>query len=166
MTNIEYDTVQSWGITTVRCNCLFLHCVKSIWIKLVSPPVGKLETTTMHWEAVPQGESSSVGRNFVFDKEQQSLRPLTAGTYFIYINLNLTCTHKCNAGLLTVYVGNKITCNVQLPELADSTPVYGQCWTVSRIENEKLISKMNVPKELNNWKLELTGSGFGMFLVD
>lgn len=150
--------------------CNVTACCCTVWPSSkwsASPPVGKLENTTMVWAKVFQGEGSSVGRNFLFDSDQQSMMPSRAGTYFIFINLNLTCTHRCSAGLLTVHVGNKITCNVHLPELADTTPVSKKCWTVSRIGSEKLVSVMTVPKEgLNDWKLELTGSGFGMFLVD
>ncbi|XP_026214704.1 uncharacterized protein LOC113161376 [Anabas testudineus] len=127
----------------------------------------KLENSTMHWAEFHQGEGRSVGKNFLFDRVQQSLTPSNVGTYFMYINLNLTCTYKCSAGLLTVRVNDKLTCDVQLPEMASTTPVSRKCWTVSRIANENLITKMIVPKEgLKYWKLELNSSGFGMFLVD
>ncbi len=122
-------------------------------------------TSTMQWAPVSYGAGNSVGSNFMFDPDQNSLQPLRVGTYFIYIDLNLTCTYNCSPGILTVRLDNKLTCEVDLP--ADSTPVSKKCWTVSQIDGQKLLAQMIVPKEgLREWKLELTGSGFGMFLVD
>ncbi|XP_056264276.1 uncharacterized protein LOC130189488 [Pseudoliparis swirei] len=127
----------------------------------------ELRTSTMRWAPVLFAAHSSVGSNYVFDAEQHSLKAERAGTYFMYIDLNLTCTYRCSAGLLSVRVSDQLTCEVQLPEVTDSTPVSRKCWTVSRLEGHKLLTQMTVPKEgLENWRLELSGSGFGMFLVD
>ncbi|XP_034392877.1 uncharacterized protein LOC117733378 [Cyclopterus lumpus] len=127
----------------------------------------ELKTSTMHWAPVNFAAQISVGSNYLFDAEQHSLKAQRPGTYFMYIGLNLTCTYQCNAGLLSVRVSDKLNCEVQLPEVADSTPVNRKCWTVSRLEGQKLLTQMTVPKEgLENWRLELSGSGFGMFLVD
>ncbi|XP_051241599.1 uncharacterized protein LOC127355135 [Dicentrarchus labrax] len=134
----------------------------------LEPTSSQLNSITMKWESVPYGQGSSVGSNFIFDPEQSSLKPKRVGTYFIYIDFNLTCTHICPAGLLTVSVGDKLTCEVQLPAVANSTPVSKKCWTVSQISDSvRLVTQMTVPNNgLGAWKLELSGSGFGMFLVD
>lgn len=127
----------------------------------------ELNSSTMKWAPVNFADVSSVGSNFVFNAEQHSLKAERAGTYFMYVSLNLTCTHVCDEGLLIVHVGDMLTCEVPLPKVADSTPVSRKCWTVSQLEGQTLVAKMTVPKEgLRNWKLELRGSGFGMFLVD
>lgn len=119
----------------------------------------------MQWAPVPYGAGNSVGSNFEFDEDQHSLKLLREGTYFMYIDLNLTCTYNCAPGLLSVRVDNKLTCEVELP--ADSTHVSKKCWTVSQIDEQKLLTQMTVPKKgLQNWKLELSGSGLGIFLVD
>lgn len=121
----------------------------------------------MHWGSVDYGTGQSVGSNFVFDSEQQSLKLNRAGTYFMYIDLNLTCTYKCSAGLLTVRMGDKLTCHVDLP--ANSRPVSKRCWTVtSMVAETRLLGQMTAPnvEKDQNWKLELIGSGFGIFLVD
>ncbi|XP_034752483.1 uncharacterized protein LOC117959437 [Etheostoma cragini] len=126
----------------------------------------KLENSTMHWAAVNYGTGRSVGSNFLFNEKQHWLKAEKDGTYFIYIELNLSCTYDCNAGILRVKVGDKLTCEVELPAVADSTPVSKKCWTVSQLNGQKLLTEMIVPTGLQNWKLELSGSKFGMFLVD
>lgn len=126
-----------------------------------------LKNSTMSWAKVYHGSWESVGSNFDFDQTQHSLRPKQEGTYFMYIDLNLTCTYtnNCNAGLLKVHVGDKLTCEVELP--VHSASVSRKCWTVSWLSDEKLFTQMTVPEGgLNNWKLELNSSGFGVFLVE
>ncbi|XP_059191924.1 uncharacterized protein LOC131973841 [Centropristis striata] len=125
----------------------------------------ELRTSTVKLDSIPYGTGTSVGSNFEFDSQQHSLTPKEAGTYFIYIELSLTCTHNCSSGHLSVHVGDKLTCEVELPDRVDSTPVSRKCWTVSQLQKEKLLTQMTVPKELENWKLELGSSGLGMFLV-
>ncbi|XP_023276348.1 uncharacterized protein LOC111665536 [Seriola lalandi dorsalis] len=127
----------------------------------------KLTNSTMQWDSVRFGPGQSVGSNFVFDKAHHSLKPKRAGVYFMYIELNFTCTFQCSPGLIRVEVGDKLTCDVKLPAVANSTPVSKKCWTVSKLpDSPKLITQMTVPKGLQHWKLELTGSGLGMFLVE
>lgn len=133
----------------------------------LSPPIGKLQNSTMELSQIEYGAGLSVGSNFQFEEGTHSLKAKQVGYYFIYINLNLTCTYQCSAGLLSVRLGDKLTCEVELPALADTTPVSRKCWTVSRLDGQKLFTQMTVPKEgLQNWRLELNTSGLGMFLVD
>lgn len=121
----------------------------------------------MKWRAVTYGTGKSVGSNYEFNPQQDSLKPTQEGHYFMYVNLNLTCVYDCTGGVLSVQVGNELTCDVELPEVANSTPVTKKCWTVSRLKTEGLISQMTIPeKGLKNWSLDLNSSGFGMFLVD
>ncbi|XP_036950224.1 uncharacterized protein LOC119017562 [Acanthopagrus latus] len=127
---------------------------------------GKVTNFTMPWARVDYGAGDSVGSNFVFDSDQHSLKPRKAGSYFIYIDLNLTCTFRCKAGLLRVMVGDKLTCEVELPEKADEIPVSKKCWTVSLVQDQGLVTKMTVPEGLQNWRLEMNSSGLGMFHVD
>ncbi|KAG8015215.1 hypothetical protein GBF38_022552 [Nibea albiflora] len=132
----------------------------------LSPPAGILKTSTMELEPVPYATGDSIGSTFVFDHQQKSLQPLQEGSYFIYIDLNLTCTYKCGTGLLTVKVGDKLTCEVTLQNTTDSNPVSKKCWTVSQVSKEKLFAQMIVTEGVQNWKLELNSSRLGMFLVD
>lgn len=133
----------------------------------LSPPAGELKNSTMHWAPVYYGAGMSVGSNFLFNPEQQSLKPERSGMYFMYIDLNFTCTYTCGAGLLSVSVGSKLTCEVELPVSNSSTPVSKKCWAVTQMDGEKLFTQMTVPeKGLQHWKLTLETSGFGMFLVD
>lgn len=121
---------------------------------------------TMPWEVVDFGEGTSVGNLFEFNPKQNSLQTKRAGIYFIYVLLNLTCTHQdnCTPGCLRVQVGDKLTCEVALQSERQVTK---KCWTVSKMNREKLLTQMTVPKTgLTNWKLELNGSGLGMFLMD
>ncbi|XP_026159287.1 uncharacterized protein LOC113128288 [Mastacembelus armatus] len=126
----------------------------------------ELQNHTMPWTLVHYSSVSSLGSNFNFDSKQHTLTPEKVGTYFMYIDLNLTCTYKCNAGLLTLQVGDKMTCEVALPAVADSKPVSKKCWAVSRIDGQKLYTQMTVSEGLKEWELKLDSSGFGMFLVD
>lgn len=121
----------------------------------------------MSFNVVERGNGTSKGSNFDFNPEHYSLKPKQAGTYFIYVKLNLTCTLRgnCSKGWLTVQVGDKLTCKVDLrseePHIAEN------CWTVSQVNNQKLLTQMTIPENgLNNWKLDLKSSGLGMFLVD
>lgn len=133
----------------------------------LSTSAGELNNSTISWEQVFYGDGKSVGSNFLFDEKQHSLKPKNAGTYFMYLNINLTCTSpSCPAGLLTVHLGDELTCEVKIPK--DQFRVSHKCWTVSRMDNKTgILAQMTVPKEgLENWKLERRGSNFGMFLVD
>lgn len=119
----------------------------------------------MKWAPVAYGEGDSIGNKFIFKHDQNSLNPRQMGTYFMYIEVNLTCTFNCTAGVLKLHVGDKLTCNVNLP--AHTRSVSEKCFTVTPLDTKELVTQMVVPKhELENWKLEMTGSGLGMFLVD
>ncbi|XP_077427314.1 uncharacterized protein LOC144055315 [Vanacampus margaritifer] len=127
----------------------------------------RLENSNVQWDSVHYGAGKSVGSNFHFDANQHSLSPRHAGTYFIYLNLNLTCTsYNCSAGLFSVHVGDKLSCQVKLQK--ESLQESKKCWTVSWLDGKTpLLTYMSVPKEgLQNWKLELVGSNLGMFLVE
>ncbi len=128
-------------------------------------PAGQLKTSSMQFYSFKYGEGTTVGSNFLFNPNQNSVKPKQVGTYFMYFNLNLKCTNDCSAGFLSVRVGDKLTCEVQLQKARGSTPVSKRCWTVSKLEEEGLVTQMTVSPELQGWKLELN-SGFGMFLVD
>lgn len=122
----------------------------------------------MRLDVVEHGNGTSKGNLFDFHPDHCSLQPKQAGVYFIYVSLNLTCTLRggCSSGRLTVRVGDQLTCEVDLP--SEGVRLSRKCWTVSQVSRrQKLLAQMTVPKAgLNNWKLELRGSGLGMFLVD
>ncbi|KAM8842324.1 uncharacterized protein ACB058_013998 [Synchiropus picturatus] len=128
----------------------------------------ELKNSVMSWAPVSYKTGKSVGDKFHFSEKQHSLTTSKEGSYFIYLDLNLTCTHHCSAGLLTVTLGDKLTCQVQLPTTKAATPVSQRCWTVARMEvDSALLAHMTVPEDgLRNWKLELKGSNMGIFLVD
>lgn len=125
----------------------------------------KLENSTMKWIITSYGEGTSVGNGFDFNQAQHSLKPHQNGTYFMYLDLHFSCTFKCKPGVVTVSVRDELTCKVELPE--NSTSVSRKCWTVQRLQSKGLLAQMTVPKEgMDYWKLELQGSGFGIFLID
>lgn len=132
---------------------------------------GHLMTRTMEWSAVSYRDGTSVGSNYVFDPKQHSLRVIQAGNYFMYLELNVTCHHRCEAGHFTVHLSDKLSCKVQLPANI-STPVNTNCWAVSWLSADTyLLSQMDVAsvpigQSIKGWKLALRGSGFGMFLVN
>lgn len=128
----------------------------------------ELQNSTMKWRVINYGVGNSMGSNFIFDSAQHSLKVKRDGIYFMYVNLNFTCPYHCTAGVLSVDLSDKLTCKVELPASNDSKPVTKKCWTVSWMDTESsLSSQMTIPEVgLKYWKLELRGSGFGMFLVD
>ncbi|XP_017159750.1 uncharacterized protein LOC108166216 [Poecilia reticulata] len=127
----------------------------------------KLDNTTMSWRAVRYGERTEIGSNFQYDTLKRSLTPLKKGTYFMYIQVTINCTHKCEAGVLKLEVTGKLTCNVELTDDVEKTPVSKKCWTVTQLDNEDLITQMTVPKKIKeNWSLDVNRSGLGVFLVD
>ncbi|XP_008286754.1 uncharacterized protein LOC103362231 [Stegastes partitus] len=131
----------------------------------LEPTSVKLRNSTMSWAHVNHGTWTSVGRNFEFDQRQHSLKPKQEGNYFMYVDLSIECVFQCKTGLLRVSIGDKFTCEVELP--ANSAPVSRKCWTVSWLGDEKLSAQMTVSEGgLENWKLVLPKSGFGVFLVD
>ncbi|XP_030001153.1 uncharacterized protein LOC115426733 [Sphaeramia orbicularis] len=127
----------------------------------------ELQSSTMKWRVIDYGAGDSLGSNFLFDSAQNSLKVKREGIYFMYVNLNFTCSYRCKAGVLSVDLDDKLTCKVELPEVSNSKPVTKKCWTVSWMDTVgSVLPQMTVPEGLENWKLELRGSGFGMFLVD
>ena len=129
-------------------------------------PSGQLDNYTMTGTRTAYGEGNSVGSNFHWDSDQNSLKPHKEGIYFVYINLSLTCTSStCRAGLLRLTMDDKLTCEVELT--SNKTSESKKCWTVKPLHGQRLNIQMNVLKDkLENWKLDLPNSGFGIFLVD
>lgn len=123
---------------------------------------GKLSFSPMNY-----GSGNSLGSLFNYIESQHIVQPTRSGSYFLYLDLNITCLARCKPGHLTVTVSDKLTCRVELQEWAESTPVTRKCWAVSRIEaGERLQALMAVSENgLENWKLE-NSSELGLFLVD
>lgn len=122
----------------------------------------------MKWALVDYGAATSIGSYFSFDEAQHTLKPTKEGNYFMYLDFKLTCTFKCKAGILTVRLGDQLTCHLQVHE-GTKTPVTRKCWTVAKMDGRtQLVAEiMTVPEEgLNDWSLDLNDSKFGMFLVD
>lgn len=136
-------------------------------IAYLKPAKSHLDNFTIPWRPVKFGEGTSVGKNYEYDSTKRSLKPANEGFYFIYIQVTVSCTHKCSAGILKLDVLEKLTCSVELTADVEKSPVSKKCWTVSRLSGEELIAHMTVPKNgLTNWSLDLNASHFGMFLVD
>ncbi|XP_005805107.1 uncharacterized protein LOC102223648 [Xiphophorus maculatus] len=127
----------------------------------------KLDNTTMSWNVAQSTLGPSVGSNFQYDPSKRSLTPSKTGIYFMYIQVTVQCTHKCQAGTLKLEVADKLTCHVELTDDVEKMPVSKKCWTVTQLENQDLIAQMTVPKETQeNWSLDHNRSGLGLFLVE
>lgn len=129
-------------------------------------PSAEVENKTIPLGLVNIAKGTSVGSNFVFNQDHHSLTPRQAGAYFLYIEVNLTCTHKCSDGLLRLQVDDKLHCDVYLK--GDKRSVSHKCWTVVDLDGRGLVTQMRVelPKpEPTDWKLEKKGSGLGMFFI-
>ncbi|XP_024115338.1 uncharacterized protein LOC112137317 [Oryzias melastigma] len=133
------------------------------YVELISSEV---ENKTIPLGLVNIAKGTSVGSNFVFNQDHHSLTPRQAGAYFLYIEVNLTCTHECSDGLLRLQVDDKLHCDVYLK--GDKRSVSHKCWTVVDLDRRGLVTQMRVelPKpEPTDWKLEKKGSGLGMFFI-
>ncbi|CAL8330742.1 unnamed protein product [Lota lota] len=127
----------------------------------------ELKNGTMKWTIIRHGEGTSVGSLFVFHERHHSIKTTQDGHYFIYIDLKLTCSFNCNAGQFTVSIGDRLTCTFELPQWAETTPVYRKCWQVTRMDkDERLITQMSAPKQLDKWTIDVAASGLGIYLVD
>lgn len=121
--------------------------------------------STMQFQSIPDGEGTSVGSNFDFDPDQHSLGVKQEGSYLVYADLKVTCTYVCSPGLLSVRVGDKLTCDVKLP--SNVRFMTWKCSTVTRLQKGRFLTQITVPEGgLPNWKLDVSGSGLGLFFLD
>ncbi|KAF4075507.1 hypothetical protein AMELA_G00235200 [Ameiurus melas] len=139
------------------------------YLRAISSPV---KNGTMLWEPIVYRNSTTMGSRYKFNSEHGALRMEKGGTYFMYTQLNLTCTWRCGGGSLSVtFEDNQgkehLSCTLHLPDTT-SIPVVEKCWTViHHLEpNSRLIAKMHATVPPRGWSLDLNHSGFGMFLVD
>ncbi|XP_055081285.1 uncharacterized protein LOC129456657 [Periophthalmus magnuspinnatus] len=113
----------------------------------------------------PQSERP-LGSNFEFNPVRHTLS-VKHGTYFLYMEVNVTCLSRCQSGVFTIRVSDKLSCEMKLPNSTDSQPIQRKCWTVTSLSKKtELLAQMTLPHgPLPHWRLELRGSGFGLFLV-
>ncbi|XP_067259420.1 uncharacterized protein [Chanodichthys erythropterus] len=127
----------------------------------------------MAWESIPYGKGHTVGSLYTYDENQKVLNVKESGSYFLYVQLSLSCKADCQSGQFTVSFQNQkemkeLTCTVSLPERNGDEPVSRTCWRVVTFpENgNRLLAKSEFQGKKDNWALEMNDSGFGMFLVD
>ncbi|XP_042614864.1 uncharacterized protein LOC109088351 [Cyprinus carpio] len=133
----------------------------------------ELKTGVMAWETFAYGKGQTIGSRYSYEEKQNVLNIKEGGTYFLYVQLNFSCTGRCPSGQFTVSFYNKhnseeLSCTVSLPVWSEEAPHSQTCWRVVTFpENEnRLMAKSQTEGTLDNWKLEMNDSGFGMFLVD
>ncbi|ROL54825.1 hypothetical protein DPX16_23277 [Anabarilius grahami] len=127
----------------------------------------------MAWESIQYGKGHTVGSLYTYDENQKVLNVKESGSYFLYVQLSLSCKGICQPGQFTVSFYNllnrkELTCTVSLPDGNGNEPVRRTCWRVVTFpENgNRLMAKSEIQGKLDNWTLEMNDSGFGMFLVD
>lgn len=112
---------------------------------------------------------NNVGSSFVFNPVQHHLTVKESGSYFMYLELNLTCTTPSQTGLIRVQVSDILSCDVHLSHSTCSQhqPTAHRCWAVRPLgTNASLLFDMSLPHGLHSkWGLQLHGVSFGMFLV-
>ncbi|XP_056625824.1 uncharacterized protein LOC130438076 [Triplophysa dalaica] len=134
----------------------------------------KLKNGTMTWEPIEYGDSQSVGALYDYNNQQSVLKVAASGSYFLYVQLNFSCMHKCPEDRFTVKfkdqnANTRLTCSVTLPN--GTQPVSHTCWSVLTLseKDSRLLAGSEFTEFFEtsvNWKLELNDSGFGMFRVD
>ncbi|XP_067296739.1 uncharacterized protein [Pseudorasbora parva] len=128
----------------------------------------------MAWESIPSGTGHTVGSLFDYHDTQRALRVKNSGSYFLYVKLSLSCSGVCQPGEFTVSFKTqennspKLTCTVTMSKGNREEPFSQTCWSVVTFPEKdyRLMAKSTFPGKLDNWKLEMNESGFGMFLVD
>lgn len=135
-------------------------------------PAGELKNGTMLWAPIKYRNSTTVGSEYSYDSKSAVLTIKQEGTYFLYTQLNLTCTGLCSSGSLSVtFEGDQrtelLSCSLHLPKVP-SHPIVEKCWTVVHrlLTGSKVIAKMHGRVSPSGWQLDLNHSGFGVFLVD
>ncbi|XP_062395939.1 uncharacterized protein LOC134085516 [Sardina pilchardus] len=144
---------------------------KSRHIAYLRVPDGNFRGSSMEWEAIRIGNSSSVGAMFDYDSVQHKLTVKREGSYFIYLNLKFSNRDlDCNMnGTVKVTLKSKdkvlLSCEVKLAECPTVTE---KCWAVAQhLERDStVIGDMFVHDKQSSWTLVSNESGFGMFLVD
>ncbi|XP_043072872.1 uncharacterized protein LOC122323213 [Puntigrus tetrazona] len=133
----------------------------------------ELRTGVMAWETIPYSKGKTIGSLYTYEKSQNVLNIKESGSYFLYVQLNFSCTGICPSGQFSVNFYNQrkneeLTCTVSLPEWKKETPHSRTCWRIVTFpdKNNRLMAKSKAEGDLDNWKLEVNDSGFGMFLVD
>ncbi|CAL8354593.1 unnamed protein product [Boreogadus saida] len=136
-------------------------------VAYLQPDSPDLKNGTMRWTAASRGAGTSVGSLFDFNPAHHSIRTTRDGHYFIYIELKLTCSMlNCDAGRFTVSIGDRLTCNFELPQWKETTPVYQKCWQVTRMDKEtRLVTQMTAQKQLDKWTIDVAASEQGIYLV-
>lgn len=126
----------------------------------------------MQWEPIPYGTHSTMGALYAYDPSHRALTVGRAGSYFMYVQLNISCLSTCKNESLTLsftdqYNSEQLSCTVKL-QSKHPEPVMHKCWTVMpHLEkNSRLLGKILSSTDLKQWKLEPNSSGFGIFLVD
>ncbi|XP_007236345.3 uncharacterized protein LOC103025841 [Astyanax mexicanus] len=130
---------------------------------------GKMSKGVMDWEPITYGNGKTLGSGYEYDANQRVLTVKQAGAYFLYVQFNVSCNHKCKNETLTITFTfdnvEQLTCTLELP---DYETVAKKCWTVipHMDKNSKLMARIHSDEELRSRVLEVNSSGFGMFRVD
>ncbi|XP_077054701.1 uncharacterized protein LOC143706564 [Siphateles boraxobius] len=137
------------------------------------PIKSELTSENMAWEGIAYGKAHTIGSLYSYDKSQKALDVKNSGSYFLYVQLSLSCNGICSPGQFTVsfynHLNSKVlSCTVSLPEESGTDPISQTCWhVVTFTENGKrLMAKSEIQGSLGDWRLQVNNSGFGMFLVD
>lgn len=126
----------------------------------------------MLWEPIKYLNSSTIGSSYSFDPINGVLKVNRDASYFLYIQLNLTCVNRCGKGTLSVTFesdGELLSCSLHLPTITStSKPVVEKCWTVipHLSKGTQLNARMHGFVAPKGWSLDLNHSGFGMFLIE
>lgn len=127
----------------------------------------------MAWESIKYGPGDTVGSLYSYDERHKALNVNKSGSYFLYVQLSLSCKAVCQSGQFTVSFYDKhnnkeLTCTVSLPEEGGEEPVSRTCWRVVTFQENggRLLAKSEKKGTLDHWTLQLNDSVFGIFLVD
>lgn len=127
----------------------------------------------MAWEGFDYGKTHTIGSLYSYDKSHKALDVTYSGSYFLYVELSLSCTGICSPGIFNVSFYNRhdskeFSCTVLLPKVNGSEPVRRTCWHVVTFpeDGNRLMAKSEIQGSLDDWSLLFNDSGFGIFRVD
>ncbi|CAM4457667.1 hypothetical protein PO909_016441 [Leuciscus waleckii] len=132
-----------------------------------------LKSENMAWEGFAYGKTHTIGSLYSYDKSQKALDVTYSGSYFLYVQLSLSCRAVCSPGQFTVSFYNRqnskeLSCTVKLQEVNGTEPIRQTCWRVVTFPDhgDRLMAKSEIQGSLDDWSLEVNDSGFGIFRVD
>lgn len=167
---ISTEILISYKVHEEEKNVLILF-LQALIVSLNFFPADAVKNGSMEWESIAYGKSDTVGSRYSYNSNHHALTMKQEGTYFLYTQLQLSCTGICGNGSLSItFEGEQtrelLSCSVQMKSHKTSV---NKCWTVVPHipAKSRLMARMHTSfPPGTSLSLDPDHSGFGVFLVD